>query len=123
MALNKSVQKLNLANNNYGEIQMSYCVALKLSRGLLFMSDTLTNGGVDDISSYPKTFSWGVPGERQILLTAAGNLATSQAAVNTLSENIKNKKMDENITIHRQQKLAHMILLPCTKLGISEITT
>ena len=34
---------------------MSYCVALKLSRGLLFMSDTLTNGGVDDISSYPKT--------------------------------------------------------------------
>ena len=74
---------------------MSYCVALKLSRGLLFMSDTLTNGGVDDISSYPKTFSWGVPGERQILLSAAGNLATSQAAVNTLSENIKNKKMDD----------------------------
>ena len=88
MALNKSVLKLNLANNNYGEIKMSYCVALKLSRGLLFMSDTLTNGGVDDISSYPKTFSWGVPGERQILLSAAGNLATSQAAVNTLSEKV-----------------------------------
>ena len=77
---------------------MSYCVALKLSRGLIFMSDTLTNGGLDDISSYPKTFIWGVPGERQIMLTAAGNLATSQAAINTLSENIRNKKLDE-ITI------------------------
>ena len=71
---------------------MSYCVALKLSRGLIFMSDTLTNGGLDDISSYPKTFMWDVPGERQIMLTAAGNLATSQAAINTLSENIRNKK-------------------------------
>ena len=38
---------------------MSYCVALKLSRGLVFMSDTLTNGGFDNISEYPKTFSWG----------------------------------------------------------------
>ena len=70
---------------------MSYCVALKLSRGLIFMSDTLTNGGLDDISNYPKTFSWGVPGDRQILLTTAGNLATSQAVVKTLSEQIKDK--------------------------------
>ena len=70
---------------------MSYCVALKLSRGLIFMSDTLTNGGLDDISSYPKTFSWGVPGDRQILLTTAGNLATSQAVIKTLSEQIEDK--------------------------------
>jgi putative proteasome-type protease len=55
------------------------------------MSDTLTNGGLDDISNYPKTFSWGVPGDRQILLTTAGNLATSQAVVKTLSEQIKDK--------------------------------
>lgn len=40
-----------------------------------------------------------------------------------LKLHIKNNKMDENITIHRQQKLAHMILLPCTNLEISEITT
>ena len=68
---------------------MSYCVALKLSRGLVFMSDTLTNGGLDNISRYPKTFSWGVPGERQILLTTAGNLATSQSVVSFLSEQTK----------------------------------
>jgi len=68
---------------------MSYCVALKLTRGLVFMSDTLTNGGLDNISRYPKTFSWHVPGERQLILTTAGNLATSQAVVSILSEQTK----------------------------------
>lgn len=68
---------------------MSYCVALKLSRGLVFMSDTLTNGGLDNISRYPKTFTWSVPGERQILLSTAGNLATSQAVISILSEQTK----------------------------------
>ena len=71
---------------------MSYCVALNLSRGLVFMSDTLTNGGLDNVSRYPKTFSWGVDGERQILLTTAGNLATSQAVVSILSEQTKESK-------------------------------
>ena len=70
---------------------MSYCVALKLSHGLIFMSDTLTNGGLDNISRYPKTFSWGIKGERQIFLSVAGNLATSQAVISTLSEQTKEK--------------------------------
>ena len=68
---------------------MSYCVALKLSDGMIFMSDTLTNGGLDNISQYPKTFSWGIEGERQIFLATAGNLATSQAVISTLSEQTK----------------------------------
>ena len=50
------------------------------------MSDTLTNGGLDNISHYPKTFTWGVPDDRQIFLSTAGNLATSQAVISTLSE-------------------------------------
>ena len=70
---------------------MSYCVALKLLDGMIFMSDTLTNGGLDNISQYPKTFSWGIEGERQIFLATAGNLATSQAVISTLSEQAKTK--------------------------------
>ena len=50
------------------------------------MSDTLTNGGLDNISHYPKTFTWGVPDDRQIFLSTAGNLATSQAVISTLTE-------------------------------------
>ena len=65
---------------------MSYCVGLKLNFGLVFMSDTLTNGGLDNISHYSKTFTWGVPDDRQIFLSTAGNLATSQAVISTLTE-------------------------------------
>ena len=70
---------------------MSYCVGLKLDCGLVFMSDTLTNGGLDNISCYPKTFTWGVNGERQIFLSTAGNLATSQAVISTLTEQNENE--------------------------------
>ena len=33
---------------------MTYCVGLKLDRGLVFMSDTRTNAGVDNISVFQK---------------------------------------------------------------------
>ena len=79
---------------------MSYCVALKLNRGLVFMSDTLTNGGLDNISCYPKTFSWGLPGDRQIFLATAGNLATTQAVVSTLSEQIDEMEKPEASILH-----------------------
>jgi putative proteasome-type protease len=79
---------------------MSYCVALKLNRGLVFMSDTLTNGGLDNISCYPKTFSWGLPGDRQIFLATAGNLATTQAVVSTLSEQIDELEKPEASILH-----------------------
>ena len=49
---------------------MSYCVALKLSRGLVFMSDTLTNGVLITFLSTLRHFLGGF-GERQILLSAA----------------------------------------------------
>ena len=79
---------------------MSYCVALKLNRGLVFMSDTLTNGGLDNISCYPKTFCWGLPGDRQIFLATAGNLATTQAVVSTLSEQIDELEKPEASILH-----------------------
>lgn len=65
---------------------MTYCVGLKLDRGLVFMSDTRTNAGVDNISMYKKMFQWEVPGERSITLMTAGNLATTQAVVSLLNE-------------------------------------
>jgi hypothetical protein len=38
--------------------KMTYCVGLKLNRGLVFMSDTRTNAGVDNISVFRKMFLW-----------------------------------------------------------------
>lgn len=65
---------------------MTYCVAMKLNRGLVYLSDTRTNAGVDDISTFPKTTCWEIPGERALTLMSAGNLATTQAVVSILDE-------------------------------------
>jgi len=68
---------------------MTYCVGLRLNRGIVFMSDTRTNAGVDNFSSTPKMFTWSVPGERSITLMTAGNLATTQSLVSLLEERSK----------------------------------
>ncbi|MEM7285377.1 MAG: proteasome-type protease [Actinomycetota bacterium] len=65
---------------------MTYCVGLPLDRGLVFMADTRTNSGVDNIATYGKMHSWSKSGERSIVLLSAGNLATSQAVVSLLDE-------------------------------------
>lgn len=65
---------------------MTYCVGLQLDRGLVFLSDTRTNAGVDNVSSFRKTFAWEVPGERAMMLMTAGNLATTQAVISLLEE-------------------------------------
>lgn len=74
---------------------MTYCVALKLRRGLVFMSDTRTNAGVDNVSVFRKMHSWCRPGERLITILSAGNLATTQAVVSILDE--RTKAPDERV--------------------------
>lgn len=68
---------------------MTYCIGLRLNHGLVFMSDTRTNAGLDNISITPKMFTWDVPGERVITLMTAGNLATTQALISLLEERSK----------------------------------
>ena len=68
---------------------MTYCVGLKIDRGLVFMSDTRTNAGMDSISTFKKMHVWETPGERVIVLMSAGNLATTQAVISLLDERPK----------------------------------
>lgn len=68
---------------------MTYCVGLKIDGGLVFMSDTRTNAGMDSISTFRKMHVWEEPGERVIVLMSAGNLATTQAVVSLLDERSK----------------------------------
>ncbi len=71
---------------------MTYCVGMLLNKGLIFMSDTRTNAGVDNISTFKKMFTWSNPGERVITIMTAGNLATTQALVSVLDERTKAPK-------------------------------
>ena len=68
---------------------MTYCVGLMLERGLVFMSDTRTNAGVDNISTFRKMTVWEEPGELFLTLLSSGNLATTQSVVSILNERSK----------------------------------
>jgi putative proteasome-type protease len=75
---------------------MTYCVGMILDKGLVLMSDTRTNSGVDNISVFRKMYRWSVPGERVIALMTAGNLATTQAVVSKLEERTKAPHQRQN---------------------------
>lgn len=77
---------------------MTYCVGLRLDRGLVFMSDTRTNAGMDNIAMFRKMHSWSTPGDRVITLLTAGNLATTQSVVSLLDEHSK-AAADRNPTL------------------------
>ncbi|MEL6209319.1 MAG: peptidase, partial [Pseudomonadota bacterium] len=68
---------------------MTYCVALKLGAGLVCLSDTRTNAGVDNISRFTKMFTWEVPGERAVCLMCAGNLSITQGVVTAIETALK----------------------------------
>jgi len=62
---------------------------MKLNGGLVFMSDTRTNAGVDNVSVFRKMFTWHQPDERCITILTAGNLATTQTTIGLLHERTK----------------------------------
>jgi putative proteasome-type protease len=64
---------------------MTYCVAASLNTGLVFLADSRTNAGVDQISVFRKLNVFERPGERVMVLMTSGNLAISQSVVNMLS--------------------------------------
>lgn len=68
---------------------MTYCVAIKVDAGLIFCSDSRTNAGVDQVSTYSKMYHFGIKGDRQIVINSAGNLATTQAVIAKIRKDVK----------------------------------
>ncbi|WP_018411301.1 proteasome-type protease [Methyloversatilis thermotolerans] len=67
---------------------MTYCVGMLLDAGLVFLSDSRTNAGVDHINTFRKMSVFERPGERVLVLMGAGNLAITQTLVNLLRERL-----------------------------------
>ncbi len=79
---------------------MTYCVAIKLKAGLVFLSDSRTNAGLDQISIFRKMIVYEKPGDRFMCLLSAGNLSISQSIREILqSEHLKDPGSDEPLTI------------------------
>ena len=65
---------------------MTYCVAMRLNSGLVFLSDSRTNAGVDQIGTFRKMSVFENPGDRMMVLMTAGNLSISQSIRQTVAE-------------------------------------
>jgi putative proteasome-type protease len=65
---------------------MTYCVAMSVRDGLVFLSDSRTNAGVDQISTFRKMTVYEQAGERVLVLMTAGNLALTQEVIQLVSE-------------------------------------
>lgn len=79
---------------------MTYCVAIKLNAGLVFLSDSRTNAGLDQISTFRKMIIYERAGDRFMVLLSAGNLSISQSVREILQvEQLKDPDGGPPITI------------------------
>lgn len=65
---------------------MTYCVAMRLDAGLVFLSDSRTNAGVDQVGTFRKMSVFDVPGDRAMVMMTAGNLSISQSIRQMVSD-------------------------------------
>jgi putative proteasome-type protease len=78
---------------------MTYCVGLLLNDGMVLLSDTRTNAGLDNISTYRKMFVFEDPGERVIAIMTAGSLSITQTTLARLREAIDDPDADGDSSI------------------------
>jgi len=79
---------------------MTYCVAIKLDAGLVFLADSRTNAGLDHISSFRKMMVYESPGDRFMVLLSAGNLSISQSVREILQlQQLRDERTGEMLTI------------------------
>ena len=88
---------------------MTYCLAIAVDSGLVFVSDSRTNAGVDMVNVYSKMYSYGIPGERQFTVLTSGNLATSQAVAARLKRDIRNAAPESLFTADYMTDVAEYI--------------
>ncbi|MEZ5143187.1 MAG: hypothetical protein R2726_11815 [Acidimicrobiales bacterium] len=67
---------------------MTYCLSMRLQEGLVLLSDTRTNAGVDNVSTYRKLFVFHPTPQATIVLQSAGNLATTQEVIDRIERDL-----------------------------------
>src|SRR6185436_33443 len=89
-----------------GRIPMTYCIGIRLNAGLVFLSDSRTNAGVDQISTFRKMMVYERPGDRFMVMLSAGNLSISQSVRELLQvEKIDNGPNRPPLTIWNAESM------------------
>jgi putative proteasome-type protease len=85
---------------------------LLLNEGMVLLSDTRTNAGLDNIATYRKMFVFEEPGERVIGIMTAGSLSVTQTTLARLREAIDDPDATEDTSIMKAPtllKVAEMV--------------
>jgi len=90
---------------------MTYCVGLLLDEGLVLLSDTRTNAGMDNVAVFRKSFVFEDPGERAIVLMTAGNLSVTQTVMAKIRHQVESAEATHETSI----------MLAGTMLDVAEI--
>lgn len=88
---------------------MTYCVAIIVDKGLVFASDSRTNAGVDQISTFSKMHTFLGEGDRFFTLLSAGNLATTQSVVTQLKHDIEKEADTSLATVEHLTEAAEYV--------------
>ena len=88
---------------------MTYCVATMIDAGIVFASDSRTNAGVDNISTYRKMRTFENPGERALVIVNSGNLAITQATINQLERTIRNNVQPHLLSVSSMYDVAELV--------------
>ena len=67
---------------------MTYCLALRLHEGMLFLADTRTNAGVDNVGTYRKMHVLQPAEDRIFVIESAGSLATTQQVLDRMAADL-----------------------------------
>jgi putative proteasome-type protease len=76
---------------------MTYCLSLRLHEGLVFLGDTRTNAGVDNVSTYRKVHVFQPTPGRVFVLQSAGNLATTQEVLDRIDHDLTDPDAPESL--------------------------
>jgi putative proteasome-type protease len=84
---------------------MTYCVGTLLQDGVVLLSDSRTNAGIDHVASFRKMTVWRVADERMIALLSAGNLSVTQSVIHHLEEGLET---DDGKSVRRMTDVRSM---------------
>ncbi|MFZ1218867.1 MAG: hypothetical protein WAO00_06200 [Chthoniobacterales bacterium] len=74
---------------------MTYCLGMLCRAGAVFLSDSRTSAGMDNITMCSKMRIYEKPGERVICILSSGNLSLTQATIALIDEDIYAGTTDE----------------------------
>jgi len=78
---------------------LTYCLAMRLDEGLLFLSDTRTNAGVDNVSTFRKLHLRRPAPDRLFVLQSAGSLATTHQVLDQIDRDLASGAAESLATV------------------------